>query len=125
MSRSKSTILNSSVTSTMLEEDPDSIWRRPSSFAAASGNIGHIDSLGRYRSHFEAAPPDPNSSDKSSAAAAIGSKLSKAMKRLVSNGDIDRVQEELAWQMAERIVKDVTDVTMMHTSSSGQQPPKR
>ena len=84
----------------------------------ASGNIGHIDRLGRYRSHFErAAPPDASGSGsavsdmKSSAAAFVGSKLPKAVKRFVSS-DIDAVQEELAWQMAERIVKDVCDVTI-------------
>ena len=36
------------------------------------------------------------------------------MKRLVTN-DMDSVQEELAWQMAERIVSDVTAVTMSPT----------
>ena len=129
MSRSKSTTLSPSSPSSGSgnpEDDPDSIWRRrPSSAASAAaavggggGNIGHIDRLGRYRSHFErAAPPsdapgETKMSDmKSSAAAFVGSKLPKAVKRFVSS-DIDAVQEELAWQMAERIVKDVCDVTM-------------
>ena len=131
MSRSKSTILNPSNAANP-EDDPDSIWRRrPSSGGSGldptstSGNIGHIDRLGRYRSHLEHAPLDgPDRKDssavsemKSTAAAFVGSKLPKAMKRLVSN-NMDVVQEELAWQMAERIVKDVCDVTMSPSSSS-------
>ena len=39
------------------------------------------------------------------------------MKRLVLN-NMDVVQEELAWQMAERIVKDVCDVTMSPSTSN-------
>ena len=132
MSRSKSTILNPSNVANP-EDDPDSIWRRrPSSGGSGldptstSGNIGHIDRLGRYRSHLEHAPPDGSdrkdsssavSEMKSTAAAFVGSKLPKAMKRLVSN-NMDVVQEELAWQMAERIVKDVCDVTMSPSPSS-------
>ena len=141
MSRSKSTILNpSNSNAPNPEDDPDSIWRRrPSSGTSGpdqnSGNIGHIDRLGRYRSHFDHAPPDGSggvggglggggggggsavSDMKSTAAAFVGSKLPKAMKRLVSN-NMDVVQEELAWQMAERIVKDVCDVTMSPSSPS-------
>ncbi len=117
MSRSKSTILTTASTTSHPDEDPDSIWRRPSSLAGG-GNIGHIDRLGRYRSHCERAPTGPGGgsvSDK--AAAAIGSKMARAMKRLVTN-DIDSVQEELAWQMAERIVRDVTDVTLSPTAET-------
>ena len=130
MSRSKSTILNpSNSNAPNPEDDPDSIWRRrPSSGTSGidpnSGNIGHIDRLGRYRSHLDHAPPDGSdrkdsavSDMKSTAAAFVGSKLPKAMKRLVSN-NMDVVQEELAWQMAERIVKDVCDVTMSPSSNS-------
>ena len=142
MSRSKSTILSPSNAANP-EDDPDSIWRRrpsgtsgldPADPTSLAGNIGHIDRLGRYRSHFDHAPPDGSggvggglgggggggsavSDMKSTAAAFVGSKLPKAMKRLVSN-NMDVVQEELAWQMAERIVKDVCDVTMSPSSSS-------
>lgn len=142
MSRSKSTILSPSSTANP-EDDPDSIWRRrpsgtsgldPADPTSLAGNIGHIDRLGRYRSHFDHAPPDGSggvggglgggggggsavSDMKSTAAAFVGSKLPKAMKRLVSN-NMDVVQEELAWQMAERIVKDVCDVTMSPSSPS-------
>ena len=53
---------------------------------ATSGNIGHIDRLGRYRSHFEQAPPDSSdrkdstvSEMRSTAAAFVGSKLPKVI----------------------------------------------
>ena len=35
-------------------------------------------------------------------------RLSKAVKKLVSNEEHERMKEEMAWQVAEMIVKDVT-----------------
>lgn len=39
------------------------------------------------------------------------SRITKAMKRLV-NMEEDATKEEMAWQVAEMIVKDVTSLTM-------------
>ena len=56
----------------------------------------------RYTSHFEA-PPDISTTSHSS-----GSKLSRAVRRMMTNAEVEKSKEELAWQMAGMIVKDVT-----------------
>lgn len=85
--------------------DPDSIWKRKSHSIV---NIGRIDGLGRYTSSFEK-PPIMTSSASSDSIKSSSSKLTRAVKRLVSS-EIDEAQEEMAWQMAEMIVSDVMEV---------------
>jgi hypothetical protein len=38
----------------------------------------------------------------------MGSKISRAVRRIMANADVERSKEEVAWQMAGMIVKDVT-----------------
>ena len=40
------------------------------------------------------------------------SRISKAVKKLVSNEEQEKMKEEMAWQVAEMFVKEVTSVTM-------------
>lgn len=75
----------------------DSLWQR-NRYDGLS--IGRVNSLGRFESKFE---PDPDKRDKS------------VLKRLVSRfvpANTSKVEEEMAWQIAHMIVKDVTDLTM-------------
>ena len=94
--------------------DPDSLWKRKNH---AMVNIAKVDGLGRYQSSFEQLPAGSGSESGS-----VGSKLSRAMKRLVSN-DIGKVQEEMAWQMAEMMVNDVMSVTTSPEHSKPPNPP--
>merc|ERR1712059_172163 len=41
-----------------------------------------------------------------------GSRLGRVVKRLVVNDEHEKLKEEMAWQVAEMIVKDITSVTM-------------
>ena len=92
--------------------DPDSIWRRRQHTAV---NIGHVDELGRYRSAFERLPTSSSSAGVASSApttaAAPKKALSRVFRRFVTSNDIDKMQEELAWQMAEMVVNDVMEIT--------------
>jgi hypothetical protein len=38
----------------------------------------------------------------------MGSKISRAVRRIISNAEVEKSKEELAWQMAEIVIKDVT-----------------
>ncbi|GBL98253.1 hypothetical protein AVEN_167668-1 [Araneus ventricosus] len=64
--------------------------------------MAHVDHLGRVTTEF--VPPDPDKKKGES-------KISKAMKKLV-NWEEDKNQEEMAWKVAEMIVKDICSVTM-------------
>ena len=49
-------------------------------------------------------------------------RISKAVKKLVSSEDHEKMKEEMAWQVAEMFVKEVTSVTMaenMNSQNSG------
>ncbi|XP_065214395.1 A-kinase anchor protein 10, mitochondrial [Planococcus citri] len=79
------------------KQDPDSIWCR----RKQSGlSFGRIDQLGRFRRDIE---PDPGRKNEW--------KISKMMKKWVQRGE-NKVEEEMAWQVAEMVVKDVIDLTM-------------
>lgn len=75
----------------------DSLWQRDRQDGL---NLGRVNSLGRFESKFE---PDPDKKDKSV--------LKKMVSRFVPS-NTSKVEEEMAWQIAHMIVKDVTDLTM-------------
>ncbi|KAK3910630.1 A-kinase anchor protein 10, mitochondrial [Frankliniella fusca] len=77
--------------------DPDSLWRR----RHHSGlSFGRINELGRFETEVE---PEPDKKSES--------RITRAMKKLV-HMDEDKAKEEMAWQIAEMIVKDVTSLTL-------------
>ncbi|KAF9418477.1 hypothetical protein HW555_004765 [Spodoptera exigua] len=75
----------------------DSLWQRNRPDGL---NLGRVNSLGRFESKFE---PDPDKKDKSV--------LKKMVSRFVPS-NTSKVEEEMAWQIAHMIVKDITDLTM-------------
>lgn len=75
----------------------DALWQRNRPDGL---NLGRVNSLGRFESKFE---PDPDKKDKSV--------LKKMVSRFVPI-NTSKVEEEMAWQIAHMIVKDVTDLTM-------------
>ncbi|XP_029837085.3 A-kinase anchor protein 10, mitochondrial [Ixodes scapularis] len=77
--------------------NPDSLWKRS---LAGKLQMAHVNHLGKVTTEFE---PEP---DRKS-----GSNLTKAFKKLV-NWDVDKTEEDLAWQVAEMIVKDICNVTL-------------
>uniref|UniRef100_A0A182QNS6 RGS domain-containing protein n=1 Tax=Anopheles farauti TaxID=69004 RepID=A0A182QNS6_9DIPT len=83
--------------------NPDLLWRRSSPVAGLT--FGRIDALGRYERDFDIAEP-PSSDDRWNR-----NRIKKAVRKLVNLPE-DKAQEELAWQVAEMIVKDITNVTM-------------
>lgn len=87
--------------------DPDHLWRRQQSMLT---NIGHVDHLGRYISCLDL-PPDVQPGQKrsviSGASPNMKTKISKAVRKIMTNDDVERFKEEMAWQMAEMIVTDV------------------
>lgn len=76
--------------------------------SSSSLSFGRVNALGRFERDFEWGDEGGEGAGGEESA---GSRLKKAVKRLVNLSE-DKVQEELAWQVAEMIVKDVTDVTM-------------
>ncbi|KAI8125859.1 hypothetical protein FF38_07601 [Lucilia cuprina] len=92
--------------------NPDLLWHRSNS---NNLKFGRVNSLGRYERDF-ISPSDAlqHTSLKSNHNWSLtlqGNKIKNAMRKLVHLPD-DNVQEEIAWQVAEMIVKDVTNVTM-------------
>ncbi|XP_034192741.2 A-kinase anchoring protein pkaap isoform X1 [Osmia lignaria lignaria] len=76
--------------------DPDSLWKRNK----YSLSVGYIDDLGRFVTEIE---PDPQRK--------YESRLTRAVKRLV-NMEQDKAKEELAWKIAEMIVREITSLTL-------------
>ncbi|KAK4876376.1 hypothetical protein RN001_012798 [Aquatica leii] len=77
--------------------DPDSLWKRKRNNRLS---LGRISALGKYEPDFE---PEPDKS--------VTSKLKIAMKKFV-NLEEDSKKEEMAWKVAEMIVKDITNITL-------------
>ncbi|XP_011143032.1 A-kinase anchor protein 10, mitochondrial isoform X2 [Harpegnathos saltator] len=80
--------------------DPDSLWKRNKYRLS----IGYIDNLGRFISEIE---PDPHRK--------YESRLTRAVKRFV-NIEQDKAKEELAWRIAEMIVREITSLTLESTN---------
>lgn len=76
--------------------DPDSLWRRNK----YSLSIGYIDNLGRFITEIE---PDPYRK--------YESRLTRVVKRIV-NIEQDKAKEDLAWRIAEMIVREITSLTL-------------
>ncbi|KZC06303.1 A-kinase anchor protein 10, mitochondrial [Dufourea novaeangliae] len=76
--------------------DPDSLWKRNK----YSLSVGYVDDLGRFITEIE---PDPKKKSES--------RLTRAVKRLV-NMEQDKAKEELAWKIAEMIVREITSLTL-------------
>lgn len=83
--------------------DPDALWKRKK-FHRLS--FGRVTELGRFETDIE---PEPDKKNES--------KLRNVVKKLV-NFEEDKQKEEMAWQVAEMIVKDITSITLsdQHTS---------
>lgn len=78
--------------------DPDALWKRKKNHRLS---FGRITELGRFETDFE---PEPDKNNKS--------RLKNVMRKLVNLEDEDKRKEEMAWQVAEMIVKDITSVTL-------------
>lgn len=107
--------------------DPDLLWRRKNSVNGLS--FGRVDAMGRYERDFEL--PSSSTTIPSSKSAfqlhngsidvddpqallelnSAQSRFKTVMRKLVHLPD-DTVQQEIAWQVAELIVRDVTSITM-------------
>lgn len=81
--------------------DPDLLWRR----REKALSFGRVDAFGRYQREFDL-DPSMKVGERSGA-----TKLKNVVRRLVKLPE-DKVQEEIAWQVAEMIVKDVTSITL-------------
>jgi A-kinase anchor protein 10 len=77
--------------------DPDSLWRRRQQTGL---NFGRINAMGRFETDIE---PEPDRKEES--------RITKVVKKLV-NMEEDKAKEEMAWQIAEMIVKDITSLTL-------------
>lgn len=116
--------------------DPDLLWRRHNSTSKLS--FGRVDAFGRYERDFDfpstipASIPtsrsfqlqndsididDPQSIFEQSKWNSTQNRLKNAMRKLVHLPE-DSVQQEIAWQVAELIVKDVTSITLQNVNGS-------
>lgn len=77
--------------------DPDSLWKRKKYHRLS---FGRITELGKFETDFE---PEPDKKNES--------KFKNVVKKFV-NFEEDKAKEEMAWQVAEMIVKDITSVTL-------------
>lgn len=77
--------------------DPDSLWKRKRNYRLS---FGRVTALGKYEPDFEREPDKSNSS-----------KFKNVVKKFV-NIEEDTKKEEMAWQVAEMIIKDITNITL-------------
>jgi len=89
-----------------ISSEPDYLWKRQQNMIT---NIGHMDHLGRYISSFDLPPDVSKRQVLSNSTPNMKSKISKAVKRIMTNEDMERFKEEMAWQMAEMVVTDVIE----------------
>jgi A-kinase anchor protein 10 len=93
--------------------NPDLLWKRHSTGGNGQLSFGRVNALGRYERDF-----DMELVEEKGTLASGGDLLKKAVKKLVHLPE-NEVQEEMAWQVAEMIIKDITDVTMGGGHSGG------
>ena len=86
---------------------PDFLWRRQQSILT---NIGHVDHLGRYISCLEL-PPDTTQKRQVLMEPNMKARISKVVRKIITNDDVERLKEEMAWQMAELGITDVINRT--------------
>ncbi|XP_018563428.1 A-kinase anchor protein 10, mitochondrial [Anoplophora glabripennis] len=77
--------------------DPDSLWKRRKNHRLS---LGRVSELGKYETDFE---PEPDRKEFN---------LKDVVKKFVSLEEEQKKKEEMAWQVAEMIVKDITSVTL-------------
>ncbi|GFG35579.1 hypothetical protein Cfor_07596 [Coptotermes formosanus] len=77
--------------------DPDSLWKRRQRTGL---NFGRINAMGRFETDIE---PEPGRKEES--------RITKVVRKLV-NMEEDKAKEEMAWRIAEMIVKDITSLTL-------------
>nr|CAH7718806.1 unnamed protein product [Callosobruchus chinensis] len=77
--------------------DPDTLWKRRKYHKLS---IGHVNELGKYEAEYD---PEPDSKE---------FKLKNVLKKVVSLEEEHKKKEEMAWQVAEMIIKDITNVTL-------------
>lgn len=83
--------------------NPDALWKRS---LAGKLQMAHVDHLGKLTTEFE---PEPDKK--------TGSNLTKAFRKLV-NWEADKTEEDMAWQVAEMIVKDICSLTLCPDATS-------
>lgn len=88
--------------------DPDVLWQRRDQKVLS---FGRVDAFGRYQREFDL---DPSMAPENK----TSTKLKKVVRKLVNLPE-DKVQEEIAWQVAEMIIKDVTSVTLQNEHKPG------
>lgn len=88
--------------------DPDMLWQRHHLNGGNVLKFGRINSLGRYERDFEICP----TYSKNWSLSGMGSSTIKNVVRKLVNIPEDKIQEEIAWQIAEMIIDDVLSVTM-------------
>lgn len=109
--------------------DPDLLWRRTSTPGGLK--FGRVNALGRYERDYDMTPCDKATTtymrlggsgghattvatgtmDANQILQTTSDKIKRAVRKLVHLPE-QNMQEELAWQMAEMIVKDITSVTL-------------
>lgn len=77
--------------------DPDALWKRKKSHRLS---LGRVTDLGKYIPDIE---PEPDKK---------AFKLKDVVRKIVSTEEEEKRKEEMAWQVAEMIVKDITNVTL-------------
>lgn len=77
--------------------DPDTLWKRKKTQKLS---LGRVTELGKYIADIE---PEPDKKE---------FKLKNVVKKMVSLDEEEKRKEEMAWKVAEMIVKDITSVTL-------------
>lgn len=83
--------------------DPDSLWKRRKTRRLS---FGRINEMGRFVTELE---PEPDRRTES--------RLARAMRKFI-NLEENKTKEEMAWQVAEMIVKDITSITLAPVPTS-------